>query len=155
MRSRLLPVAIVSLLFLSVFGSVATATPASTPASDGTVVVDNDTRILSSSFDEDTGEVTLVVESDRVQPVTVTDASQQRAGPLSEISYIVEPGTTRIRANATQNDGYVAVSIDAAQGDHLIVVRDRDTGLDATTFVVIGWAVSVGMIALAVYRREK
>lgn len=139
LRSRLLTVAIVGLVALSLFVGVGVAqetntttmTTASDETSDLVAQVDEDVRVESYSYDEDNETFSIVFSSvgDESADVTVTEVISQRdgsSGTFGVEQFSIRPGETveiTIDAELTRGDAAVMIvtqkSLDNGEGTFL------------------------------------
>jgi len=67
--------------------------------------IDNVTRVVSESFNEDTGELTIVIESDIPQSVTIADKGGfDQEGPVNRRQPWLETGRQTITLHLTKTD---------------------------------------------------
>ena len=120
-RLTLLVVAVVVLAVFGATGAVAqevpdptnTTTTTTTTTPDGERI-DNSTRLLNSSYDAETGEVSITLHSDTLQTIVLSDAGAfVEGGVVEQRSVTVRPDETiTVTMPATRTErGYVGVSI--------------------------------------------
>lgn len=81
-------------------------------------VIDNNTRLISATYDEDNGTAEVVIESDSLQKITLTDAGGFiSGGEIEQRSVVVRPDervTISIPVTEAEN-GFVGVSVGTSQ----------------------------------------
>ena len=118
-RALLTAVAVVSIVSLGAGGVVAQelpGTPTPTPEAGQNQTherIDQDTRLISASYDDGDGTATVVIESDVAQKITVSDAGAfVEGGVVKQRTVIVSPGErVEITMPVTKSNGYTGVSI--------------------------------------------
>ncbi|WP_436934092.1 hypothetical protein [Halovenus marina] len=126
--------------------------------------IDQNTVIHDYGYNEERGTAWVVIESDRLQSITVTDGGGLLAGgTVDQETVTVKPDErTRLSVSATETDGYVALSIATDQTLYGLPIEipdpmfTSDPGWDTVRLVAIGSGVGVLVaVVLDVWRRKR
>ncbi|QSG11295.1 Uncharacterized protein HSBGL_0865 [Halapricum desulfuricans] len=91
--------------------------------------IDNATRLISASYDSESGMATVVIESDIPQKIVLTDAGAfVEGGEVDQRSVVVTPGEqVNISMPVTEADGFVGVSISTQKTLYAVPLESVDT----------------------------
>ncbi|WP_324758176.1 hypothetical protein [Haloarcula montana] len=130
-----------------------------TPESDGVVAyIDGQTRILNQSYNQEAGTVSLVIESDGPQRITVSDGGFLADGKSGHIptQSVRGSGKHTITVSVTQVDGMIAVGITTQASNYGHVIEPKRTSIWERTNSRDGWlggvSVTIAMGFVAAYR---
>lgn len=141
--------------------TTATDTPASeVEDEDAATTIDANTRLVKATYHRKSGFVTLILESERPQVVTVTDAGGVfEGGEITRKNARLLPGKNRVRISVTEVQGNAAVTLDT--GDVLYGIPVRRSGANplekvrATSAWIGGVVIAVSMFTLAAWREMR
>lgn len=93
--------------------------------------IDNQTRLISSSYDEQNGTATLVIESDTTQAVTLSDAGGFRqGGQIDTRTVVIERGErVTVTLPVTKVGSRVGVAIDTKHTLYAEIIRQPEDHL--------------------------
>jgi hypothetical protein len=130
-----------------------------TPQNDGVIAyIDGQTRILNESYNADAGTVTLVIESDGPQRITVSDGGFLADGKSGHIptKSVRGSGKHTITVAVTEVDGMIAVGITTQASNYGHVIEPKRTSIWERTNSRDGWlggvSVTIAMGFVAAYR---
>lgn len=122
-----------ALAFVATVAFVATAATAPAVAQDGNAtavpaeseIIDENTRLISAEFDEESGEAVVTIESDALQDIVISDAGAfVQGGEVRQRTVTAKPGErTTIRMPVTKVDGYTGVSIATRQTLYAVPIK--------------------------------
>jgi len=140
-----------------------TQTPTPEPETNQTVAyhIDGNTRVLSYDYDSEAGTLSVTIESDRPQAVTISDAgalSESGGGVIPSESEPID-GVRTLTIPVTRTDqGFVGVTIATDNTLYGIVIEPEREGPFERTSPTTGWlggsTVAMIMIGLAAYRHK-
>jgi len=156
MKARLALAAVLALAVLCTLGAApasAQETPANATTPSGAEQIDQNTRLISAEYIEESGEARITLESETLQDVTLTDASGLlQGGETAQRTVTLRPGErTTVTIPTTKANGYVVVSIATRQtlyGEPIETSADMFSG-DATWETAQAAAVGGGVGVLA------
>lgn len=134
--SKLTLLTVVASLAVASFGPGAVAQSAtanqseiSVDVGDGcTETIDNHTAVCGSSYDD--GVLTVELQSDRPQRITLVDAGvfMDGGGQMSRSRHFIDDGRSTVSVSATKVDGLVGVSINNGRTLYGYVHKPPSTG---------------------------
>jgi hypothetical protein len=139
-----------------------TATDTLTPgAGANPEQIDENTRLVSATYDKETGQAVVIIESDSLQDVVISDAGAfMEGGIVEQRTVTLKPGErATVRMPVTKVKGYVGVSI-ATRSGALYAVPMEIPARGTNPFTQVGpipaWiggaGTGLGMTVFAAYR---
>lgn len=130
-------------------------------ASESFETVDGNTRLVTSRHDD--GVMVLIIESDKDQFITVTDAvAVMDGGTVPRSRFALSEGRNRVKFRVTKRDGWVAVTIDTRNTLFAVPIRTSTTWIggpwsksDAQNAGLAGLFAGLSVVTLAALRRVK
>jgi len=139
-----------------------TPTPTQTPETPGEQI-DESTRLVSAEYNDEDDTVTVVIASDTLQDIVVSDAGAfVEGGVVPQRTATAKPGeqTTIVIPVTRTDEGFVGVSIATRETLYAVPIRVVDPLNPWTkTTSQDGWlggiSVSIAMIGLAAWRTKR
>jgi len=113
--------------------------------------IDENLRLVSSSYNPSTGTATLVLESDGATAVTLSDAGGfMDGGEINRRTVVADNGRTTVEFAVTETDrGYVGVSIATENVLYGEVIQAPNLSPFSDSSGTVGWIAGAGIVVLS------